>query len=48
MFNRHDSRFWGHIFLASWPCGIAPLSMKHNLYHFPFLALASKELEVQN
>jgi hypothetical protein len=22
--------------------------MKHNLYHFPFLTLASKELEVQS
>jgi hypothetical protein len=39
--------FQGHVLLIDWPCGAIPLSMKHDLYHFPLLALTSKELEVQ-
>jgi hypothetical protein len=45
-FEGHDFRFWGHVFLVVLPCGAIPLSIGHDLCHFPFLVLTFKELEL--
>ncbi len=42
-FRGHDFKLWGHIFLVVWPCGAIPPSIRHDLCHFPLLALTSKK-----
>ncbi len=39
----HDFKFRKHVLLVGWLCGDAPLSMGHDMCHFPILALATKE-----